>query len=104
MLTDLLYMPATNKGYGFNAFLSVGNQADLSMADYVEYLGEDERTSVIVLYIEGLKDGNRFNEFVLSSTETVDKIGFNSFNNIQSSILNIQFLRGNLCRRSIKSE
>lgn len=51
---------ATNKGYGFNAFLSVGNQADLSMADYVEYLGEDERTSVIVLYIEGLKDGNRF--------------------------------------------
>lgn len=51
---------ATNKGYGFNAFLSVGNQADLSMADYVEYLGEDKGTSVIVLYIEGLKDGNRF--------------------------------------------
>lgn len=51
---------ATNKGYGFNAFLSVGNQADLSMADYVEYLGEDDRTSVIVLYIEGLRDGNRF--------------------------------------------
>ena len=51
---------ASDKGYGFNAFLSVGNQADLSMADYVEYLGEDERTRVIVLYIEGLKDGNRF--------------------------------------------
>jgi len=51
---------ASDKGYGFNAFLSVGNQADLSMADYVEYLGEDERTRVIVLYIEGLKHGNRF--------------------------------------------
>ncbi|MBW1983522.1 MAG: CoA-binding protein [Deltaproteobacteria bacterium] len=51
---------ASDKGYGFNAFLSVGNQADLSMADYIEYLGEDERTRVIVLYIEGLKDGNRF--------------------------------------------
>ena len=51
---------ASDKGYGFNAFLSVGNQADLSMADYVEYLGEDDRTRVIVLYIEGLKDGNRF--------------------------------------------
>ena len=51
---------ATNKGYGFHAFLSVGNQADLSMADYVEYLGDDEGTSVIVLYIEGLKDGTRF--------------------------------------------
>ncbi len=51
---------ANNKGYGFNSFLSVGNQADLSMADYVEYLGYDEGTSVIVLYIEGLKDGGRF--------------------------------------------
>ena len=51
---------ASDKGYGFNAFLSVGNQADLSMADYIEYLGEDDRTRVIVLYIEGLKDGSRF--------------------------------------------
>jgi len=51
---------ANNKGYGFNTFLSVGNQADLSMADYVEYLGHDDSTSVIVLYIEGLRDGSRF--------------------------------------------
>jgi acetyltransferase len=51
---------ATNKGYGFNAFLSVGNQADLSMADYIQYLGEDDATNVIVLYIEGFKDGSRF--------------------------------------------
>ncbi len=53
---------ANNKGYGFHSFLSVGNQADLSMADYVEYLGYDEGTSVIVLYIEGLKSGARFLE------------------------------------------
>jgi acetyl coenzyme A synthetase (ADP forming)-like protein len=53
---------ATHKGYGFNAFLSVGNQADLSMADYVEYLGSDQDTKVIVLYIEGLKSGARFIE------------------------------------------
>lgn len=61
---------ASDKGYGFNAFLSVGNQADLSMADYIEYLGEDERTRVIVLYIEGLKDGNRF---LRSAREVVRK-------------------------------
>ena len=53
---------ANNKGYGFNSFLSVGNQADLSMADYIEYFGEDEATKVIVLYIEGLKDARRFIE------------------------------------------
>ncbi len=51
---------ANNKGYGFNSFLSVGNQADLSMADYIEYFGDDEATKVIVLYIEGLKDARRF--------------------------------------------
>jgi acetyl coenzyme A synthetase (ADP forming)-like protein len=53
---------ATNKGYGFHTFLSVGNQADLSMADYLEYLGEDDDTKVLVLYIEGLKSGPRFIE------------------------------------------
>jgi acetyl coenzyme A synthetase (ADP forming)-like protein len=55
-----LLATANDKGYGFNAFLSVGNQADLEMADYIEYLGEDDRTKVIVLYIEGLGDGGRF--------------------------------------------
>ena len=57
-----LSQTANDKGYGFNTFLSVGNQADLSMADYIEYLGEDDRTKVIVLYIEGLKQGQRFLE------------------------------------------
>jgi len=55
-----LLQTATNKGYGFHSFLSVGNQADLSVADYVEYLSDDENTKVIVLYIEGIKDGARF--------------------------------------------
>ena len=57
-----LLQTANNKGYGFQSFISVGNQADLCMEDYVEYLGEDARTKVIVLYIEGIKDGPRFLE------------------------------------------
>jgi acetyl coenzyme A synthetase (ADP forming)-like protein len=55
-----LLQTANNKGYGFHSFVSVGNQADLSMEDYVAYLGEDDGTKVIVLYIEGIKDGPRF--------------------------------------------
>ncbi|MBU4316395.1 MAG: CoA-binding protein [Proteobacteria bacterium] len=51
---------ANNKGYGFHTFVSVGNQGDLSMADYLEYFGQDDLTKVIVLYIEGLKDSARF--------------------------------------------
>jgi len=51
---------ATNKGYGLSKFISIGNQADLEVSDYLEYLADDEDTKVIVLYLEGLKDGRRF--------------------------------------------
>ena len=51
---------ASNKGYGLSKFISIGNQADLEVADYLEYLADDEETKVIVLYLEGLKDGRRF--------------------------------------------
>lgn len=51
---------ASSKGYGLSKFISIGNQADLEVSDYLEYLVDDEDTKVIVLYLEGLKDGRRF--------------------------------------------
>jgi acyl-CoA synthetase (NDP forming) len=51
---------ASNKGYGLSKFISIGNQADLEVSDYLDYLADDEDTRVIVLYLEGLKDGRRF--------------------------------------------
>lgn len=51
---------ASDKGYGLTKFISIGNQADLEVSDYLEYLAADKDTRVIVLYIEGLKDGRRF--------------------------------------------
>lgn len=53
---------ANYKGYGLSKFVSIGNQADLTAADYLEYLAEDDQTGVIVFYIEGFKDGRRFFE------------------------------------------
>jgi len=50
------------KGYGFSKFVSSGNQADLDVCDYLEYLGDDPDTKTIVLYLEGVKDGRRFLE------------------------------------------
>lgn len=55
-----LFNIASSKGYGFSKFISAGNSASLNMADYVEYLGEDPDTKVIVLYLEGLREGRRF--------------------------------------------
>ncbi len=51
---------ASDKGYGLSKFVSIGNQADLEAADYLEYLASDDDTRVIVLYLEGLKDARRF--------------------------------------------
>jgi acyl-CoA synthetase (NDP forming) len=53
---------ALMKGYGLSKFISIGNQADLKAADYLEYLGEDDDTGAIVFYMEGFKDGRRFFE------------------------------------------
>jgi acyl-CoA synthetase (NDP forming) len=51
---------ASTRGYGLRTFISIGNQADLTIADYIEYLSCDDETKVIILYIEGIKDGRRF--------------------------------------------
>ncbi|MFY9397618.1 MAG: acetate--CoA ligase family protein, partial [Desulfomonilia bacterium] len=45
--------------------ISVGNEANIGLADCLEYFGEDEQTKAIGLYIEGLKDANRFLEAAL---------------------------------------
>ena len=50
------------RGFGVSACLSIGNQADLSLADYLEYLAEDQETRAICLYVEGFTEGRRFFE------------------------------------------
>jgi acetyl coenzyme A synthetase (ADP forming)-like protein len=44
---------------GLSALVSVGNKADIDEADLLEYLVTDERTRAILMYIEGVKDGDR---------------------------------------------
>ncbi len=51
---------ASAKGYGLSKFISVGNQADITASEYLEYLAADNNTKVIVFYIEGFKDGRGF--------------------------------------------
>lgn len=48
------------RGIGFAKCVSSGNEADLTVADFIEYLGEDPHTQVICAYIEGIKNGRRF--------------------------------------------
>ena len=48
---------APDYGMGIGAFVSVGNQADISMSEYVDYMADDPSIEVIVLYVESLQDG-----------------------------------------------
>jgi acyl-CoA synthetase (NDP forming) len=41
---------------------TIGNRADVDESDLLEYLGRDPATTVIVMYLEGVKDGRRFIE------------------------------------------
>jgi acyl-CoA synthetase (NDP forming) len=47
-------------GVGFDKFVSSGNEAVTRFADFLEYLGDDPSTRVIIGYIESLKDAPRF--------------------------------------------
>ena len=47
---------------GLSALVSVGNKSDIDESDLLEYLAKDDRTRVILLYIEGVKKGDRLVE------------------------------------------
>ena len=55
-------------GVGFSKFISSGNEADLHLEDYLEYLAQDEGTQIITAYIEGLREGRRFLELAKGIT------------------------------------
>ena len=47
---------------GVSTIISIGNKSDIDDADLLEYLAGDETTKVILIYLEGVKDGKRFIE------------------------------------------
>ncbi|MDY6911349.1 MAG: CoA-binding protein [Chloroflexota bacterium] len=56
-------------GIGFSKFVSSGNEADLHIEDYIEYLAQDKDTKVIACYIEGLRESQRFLELAREITQ-----------------------------------
>ncbi|MEM3373756.1 MAG: CoA-binding protein [Candidatus Woesearchaeota archaeon] len=59
-LVDSVIDWSLERSYGFSAIVSLGNQSDLDISDFIEWAANDEKTKAIALYIEGLKDGKRF--------------------------------------------
>jgi acetate---CoA ligase (ADP-forming) len=54
---------------GLSAVLSVGNKSDLDEADLLEYLIEDDSTKAILMYIEGVKNGEKLVKILPEATK-----------------------------------
>lgn len=64
-----LGVKANEAGLGFSRFVSLGNQADLEVADLLELFLEDGRSELVALYCEDFKDGRRFLEAAVRAHE-----------------------------------
>ncbi|KKM10090.1 hypothetical protein SY88_15735 [Clostridiales bacterium PH28_bin88] len=55
-----LFTFAEEAGLGFSYVISSGNEVDLTTADYLRFMVEDPATRVIMVYLEGWRDGEEF--------------------------------------------
>jgi len=51
---------AIEKKIGFSYFISIGNTLDVDYADLIDFIGEDDKTKSIVLYIESVSQVRKF--------------------------------------------
>jgi len=51
---------APSQGLALSGLVTIGNRIDVDESDMLYHFGADERTDVIVLYLEGAKNGQRF--------------------------------------------
>ncbi len=57
-----------SEGFGLARFISYGNAAVVDEVDILNYLANDDKTKVIVFYIEGVKRGREFIEAAKKAT------------------------------------
>lgn len=56
------------RGLGISHWISSGNEADLKTSDYFEYFAKDSDTKVIVSFLEGVRNGEKFVEAIKTAT------------------------------------
>jgi acetate---CoA ligase (ADP-forming) len=58
---------AAARGIGLSKLVSTSNEADLELADFIDFLADDKATKVIALYIEAIRNPARFREATLKA-------------------------------------
>jgi len=59
-ISNMLTMAAVGQKIRFSKVVSCGNECDLNAVDFLEYLGQDPETRIIIAYLETIKGGRRF--------------------------------------------
>jgi acyl-CoA synthetase (NDP forming) len=59
---------AAARGVGLSKLVSTSNEADLELADFIDFLADDSATRVIALYIEAIRNPARFRQAVLKAS------------------------------------
>jgi acetate---CoA ligase (ADP-forming) len=77
---------ANNQGVGISKFISLGNEAQLSEIEFLEYLENDPNTFAILMYLESIKNGPKFLETISritpKKTVVIIKAGMGSHGNL----------------------
>ncbi|MBR0858434.1 acetate--CoA ligase family protein [Bradyrhizobium liaoningense] len=58
---------AAARGIGLSKLVSTSNEADLELADFIDFLADDSATRVIALYVEAIRNPSRFREAILKA-------------------------------------
>lgn len=67
---EILSRYAQELGVYFSKIISFGNARGLQALDFLEYLAEDPDTRIIAMYLEGMKEGDRFTRLVRQINRT----------------------------------
>ncbi|MDP2004099.1 MAG: acetate--CoA ligase family protein [Rubrivivax sp.] len=58
---------AAARGIGLSKLVSTSNEVDLELADFIDHLADDEATRVIALYVETVRDPQKFRAAALKA-------------------------------------
>jgi len=59
---------AVHRGVSFSKVISIGNECDVSVIDFLNYFRTDPKTEIVFIYLEGFRDGGRFVEVARALT------------------------------------
>lgn len=76
---------AAQRGIGFSAVVSIGDQADVDLGDLLDYFANDRATRAILLYVESVKDARKFMSAARAAARAKPVIGIKAGRHAQAA-------------------